>query len=91
MKIIEDIRDALLHAVEERSPRNPMDLLTALQDLWCEFPPGYLQTPVKSMPRRFPSLLRARGGPDTILRRCTSFFGFSVYLRSDFLLETSTF
>ncbi|GBO04080.1 hypothetical protein AVEN_90664-1 [Araneus ventricosus] len=65
MKIIEDIRDALLHAVEKRSPppRTPMDLSTALQDSWCEFPPGYLQTPVESMPRRFASLLRARGGP----------------------------
>ncbi|GBM82320.1 hypothetical protein AVEN_128750-1 [Araneus ventricosus] len=65
MNIIEDIRDALLHAVEKRSasPRTPMDLLTALQDLWCEFPPGYLQTPVESMARRFASLLRARGGP----------------------------
>ncbi|GBN39395.1 hypothetical protein AVEN_154332-1 [Araneus ventricosus] len=44
MNIIEDIRDALLHAVEKRSPppRTPMDLLTALQDSWCEFPPGYL-------------------------------------------------
>ncbi|GBM23116.1 hypothetical protein AVEN_150531-1 [Araneus ventricosus] len=51
MNIIEDIRDALLHAVEKRSPppRTPMDLLTALQDSWCEFPPGYLQTPVESM------------------------------------------
>ncbi|GBL78167.1 hypothetical protein AVEN_42746-1 [Araneus ventricosus] len=40
--IIEDIRDALLHAVEKRSPppRTPIDLLTALQDSWCEFPPG---------------------------------------------------
>ncbi|GBN00131.1 hypothetical protein AVEN_184306-1 [Araneus ventricosus] len=65
MNIIEDIRDALLHAVEKRSPppRTPMDLLTALQDSWCEFPPGYLQTPVESMPRRFESLLRAHGGP----------------------------
>ncbi|GBM27770.1 hypothetical protein AVEN_183073-1 [Araneus ventricosus] len=65
MNIIEDIRDALLHAVEKISPplRTPMDLLTALQDSWCEFPPGYLQTPVESMPRRFASLLRARGGP----------------------------
>ncbi|GBN69484.1 hypothetical protein AVEN_20800-1 [Araneus ventricosus] len=65
MNIIEDIRDALLHAVEKRSPplRTPMYLLTALQDSWCEFPPGYLQTPVESMPRRFASLLRARGGP----------------------------
>ncbi|GBN40018.1 hypothetical protein AVEN_250885-1 [Araneus ventricosus] len=55
MNIIEDIRDALLHAVEKRSPppRTPMDLLTALQDSWCEFPPGYLQTPVESIPRRF--------------------------------------
>ncbi|GBO10469.1 hypothetical protein AVEN_118058-1 [Araneus ventricosus] len=65
MNIIEDIRDALLHAVEKRSPppRTPMDLLTALQDSWCEFTSGYLQTPVESMPRRFVSLLRARGGP----------------------------
>ncbi|GBM78532.1 hypothetical protein AVEN_244615-1 [Araneus ventricosus] len=65
MNIIEDIRDALLHAVEKRSPPpcTPMDLLTALQDSWCEFPPGYLQTLVESMPRRFESLLHARGGP----------------------------
>ncbi|GBN13771.1 hypothetical protein AVEN_258097-1 [Araneus ventricosus] len=65
MNIIEDIRDALLHAVEKRSPRpsTPMDLLTALKDSWCEFPPGYLQTPVESMLLRFASLLRARGGP----------------------------
>ncbi|GBO06920.1 hypothetical protein AVEN_148842-1 [Araneus ventricosus] len=65
MNIIEDIREALLHVVEKRSPppRTPMDLLTALQDSWCEFPPGYLQTPVESMPHRFASLLRARGGP----------------------------
>ncbi|GBL78983.1 hypothetical protein AVEN_48944-1 [Araneus ventricosus] len=34
MNIIEDIRDALLHAVEKRSPppRTSMDLLNALQD-----------------------------------------------------------
>ncbi|GBM30309.1 hypothetical protein AVEN_204671-1 [Araneus ventricosus] len=78
MNIIEDIRDALLHAVEKRSPppRTPMDLLTAQQDSWCEFPPGYLQIPVESMPRRFTSLLPARGGPDTILRRSPSFFFF---------------
>ncbi|GBL99748.1 hypothetical protein AVEN_249775-1 [Araneus ventricosus] len=65
MNIIEDIRDALLHAVEKRSPppRTPMDLLTALQDSWCEFPPGYLQTPVESMLRRFASFLRAIGDP----------------------------
>ncbi|GBM95790.1 hypothetical protein AVEN_90597-1 [Araneus ventricosus] len=38
MNIIEDIRDALLHAVEKRSPTSctPMDLLTALQDSWYE-------------------------------------------------------
>ncbi|GBL98361.1 hypothetical protein AVEN_187706-1 [Araneus ventricosus] len=30
---------------------------------YSEFPPGYLPTPVESMPRRFASLLRARGGP----------------------------
>ncbi|GBM74461.1 hypothetical protein AVEN_69466-1 [Araneus ventricosus] len=65
MNIIEDIWDALLHAVEERSPspRTPMDLLTVLQDSWCDFPPRYLQTLVESMPRRFESLLRDRGGP----------------------------
>ncbi|GBL84885.1 hypothetical protein AVEN_200201-1 [Araneus ventricosus] len=65
MNIIEDIRDALLHVLEKRSlpPRTPMDFLTALQNSGCEFPPGYLQTPVESMPRRFASLLRARGGP----------------------------
>ncbi|GBO21836.1 hypothetical protein AVEN_213986-1 [Araneus ventricosus] len=84
MNIIEDIRDALLHAVEKRSqpPRTPMDLLTALQDSWCEFPPGYLQTPVESTPHRFASLLRLVG-PDMILRRCTSFFGSSVYIVKD--------
>ncbi|GBL60801.1 hypothetical protein AVEN_70676-1 [Araneus ventricosus] len=65
INIIGDIRDALLHAVEKRSPlpRTPMDLLTALQDSWCEFSRGYLQTPVESMTRRFASLLRVRGGP----------------------------
>ncbi|GBL80062.1 hypothetical protein AVEN_29075-1 [Araneus ventricosus] len=65
MNIIEDIWDALLHGVEKRSPppRTSMDLLTALQDSWCEFPPGYLQTLVESMPHRFASLLRAHGGP----------------------------
>ncbi|GBL90826.1 hypothetical protein AVEN_215558-1 [Araneus ventricosus] len=61
MNIIEDIWDALLHVVEKRSPppRTSMDLLTALQDSWCEFPPGpgYFQTLVESMPRRFASLL----------------------------------
>ncbi|GBO06826.1 hypothetical protein AVEN_107648-1 [Araneus ventricosus] len=39
MNIIEDIWDALLHAVEKRSPppRTPMDLLTALQESWVNF------------------------------------------------------
>ncbi|GBM09160.1 hypothetical protein AVEN_226681-1 [Araneus ventricosus] len=52
MNIIEDIRDVLLHAVEKRSPppRTPMDLLTALQDSWCEKPPGCLQTLVETIP-----------------------------------------
>ncbi|GBM41035.1 hypothetical protein AVEN_180942-1 [Araneus ventricosus] len=46
MNIIEDIWDALIHVVEKRSPppRTPMDLLTALQESWCEIPPGYLKT-----------------------------------------------
>ncbi|GBM07432.1 hypothetical protein AVEN_26500-1 [Araneus ventricosus] len=65
MNIIEDIRDALLHAVENRSrpPRTPMDLWTALQDSWCELPPRYLQTLVESMPHRVAALLCVRGGP----------------------------
>ncbi|GBN34371.1 hypothetical protein AVEN_101009-1 [Araneus ventricosus] len=65
MNIIEDIWDALLHVVEKRSPppRTSMYLLTALQDSWCEFPPGYLQILVESMPHRFASLLRAHGVP----------------------------
>ncbi|GBM74407.1 hypothetical protein AVEN_203867-1 [Araneus ventricosus] len=65
MNIIEDIRDALIHAVEKRypPPRTPMELLTALQGSWCEFLPGYLQTPVESMhvvPRHFCVLVEAR-------------------------------
>ncbi|GBN63411.1 hypothetical protein AVEN_252009-1 [Araneus ventricosus] len=65
MSIIKHIRDALLHAVEKISPPSctPMDLWIALQDSWCELPPGNLQTLVESRPRRFPALLRARGGP----------------------------
>ncbi|GBN52036.1 hypothetical protein AVEN_146248-1 [Araneus ventricosus] len=85
MNIIEDIRDALLHAVEKRSPppRTSMDLLTALQDSWCEFPPGYLQTPVESMPRRFASLLRARGARHDIKKVYQFFFWlFSVVFHS---------
>ncbi|GBM71352.1 hypothetical protein AVEN_4660-1 [Araneus ventricosus] len=61
----EDIRDALLHAVENKSPppRNPMDLWTVLKDEWCELPPRYLQTLVESMPHRVAALLCVRGGP----------------------------
>ncbi|GBN44482.1 hypothetical protein AVEN_200274-1 [Araneus ventricosus] len=65
INIIEDIWDVMLYAVEKRSPppRTPMDLLTALQDSWCQLPPALLQTLVESMPRRVAALLRARGGP----------------------------
>ncbi|GBO04244.1 hypothetical protein AVEN_212189-1 [Araneus ventricosus] len=65
MNITEDIRDALLHAVENRSPPplTPMDLWTALQDSWCELLPGYLQTLIESLSRRVVALLRAGGGP----------------------------
>ncbi|GBN83734.1 putative ubiquitin carboxyl-terminal hydrolase FAF-X [Araneus ventricosus] len=65
MNIIEDIRDALLHAVENRvpPPRTPMDLWTVLKDEWCELPPRYLQTLVEFMPHRVASLLCVRGGP----------------------------
>ncbi|GBM39305.1 Multiple inositol polyphosphate phosphatase 1 [Araneus ventricosus] len=61
MNIIEDIRDALLHAAENRSPppRTPMDLWTVLKDEWCELPPRYLQTLVESMPHRVAALLCA--------------------------------
>ncbi|GBO01816.1 hypothetical protein AVEN_148096-1, partial [Araneus ventricosus] len=54
MNIIEDIQDALLHAVENGSPppRTPMDLWTVLKDEWCELPPRYLQTLVEFMPHR---------------------------------------
>ncbi|GBL92487.1 hypothetical protein AVEN_174754-1 [Araneus ventricosus] len=55
-----------------------MDLLTALQDSWCEFPPRYLQTLVESMPRRFASLLRDRGGRHDIKKMYQFFWLFSV-------------
>ncbi|GBN87249.1 hypothetical protein AVEN_174599-1 [Araneus ventricosus] len=65
MNIIEPIWVALQCAVQKRSPPpgTPMDLRTALQDSWCEKPPGYLQTLVDTMPRRVASLLCARVGP----------------------------
>ncbi|GBN52123.1 hypothetical protein AVEN_235828-1 [Araneus ventricosus] len=64
MNINEDIWDALLHVVENRSPppRTSMDLLTTLQDSWCELSPGYLQTLVETMPLRVAGILLARGG-----------------------------
>ncbi|GBM68230.1 hypothetical protein AVEN_268714-1 [Araneus ventricosus] len=80
MNNIEDIWEAVLHAVEKRSQLSftPMDLLTALQDSCCGFPTGYLQTLVESIPRRFGSLLRALG-LNTILGRCTSFSDSTVH------------
>ncbi|GBM46096.1 Acetoacetyl-CoA synthetase [Araneus ventricosus] len=44
MNIIEPIWVALQCAVQKRSPPpgTPMDLRTALQDSWCEKPPGYI-------------------------------------------------
>ncbi|GBM88368.1 hypothetical protein AVEN_54356-1 [Araneus ventricosus] len=65
MNIIEPIWVALQCAVQKRSPPHgtPMDLRTALQDSWCEIPPGYLQTLIDTMPRRVASLLCARVGP----------------------------
>ncbi|GBL79447.1 hypothetical protein AVEN_92615-1 [Araneus ventricosus] len=65
MNIIEPIWVALKCAVQKRSllPGTPMDLRTALQDSWCEKPPGYLQTLVDTMPRRVASLLCACVGP----------------------------
>ncbi|GBN23184.1 hypothetical protein AVEN_24768-1 [Araneus ventricosus] len=81
MNISEDIRDALLHAVEKRSPppRTPMDLLTALQDSWCEFPSDTSRVNATS----FGATSACSWGPDRILRMCNSFFFFlwlfSVY------------
>ncbi|GBM28063.1 hypothetical protein AVEN_27450-1 [Araneus ventricosus] len=62
MNIIEPTWVALHCAVQKRSPPpgTLMDLRTALQDSWCEKPPGYLQTLVDFMPRRIAALLCAR-------------------------------
>ncbi|GBN25104.1 hypothetical protein AVEN_60744-1 [Araneus ventricosus] len=82
MNIIEDIRDALLYAVENRSPppRTPMDLWTVLKDEWCELPPGYLQTSSESMPHRVAALLCVRGDPTHNIRQMYQFFWiFSVF------------
>ncbi|GBN29822.1 hypothetical protein AVEN_129083-1 [Araneus ventricosus] len=52
--IIEPIWVAFQCAVQKRSPppRTPIDMRTALQDSWCEKPPGYLQTLYDTIPRR---------------------------------------
>ncbi|GBM40856.1 hypothetical protein AVEN_6919-1 [Araneus ventricosus] len=78
--IIEDIRDALLHAVEKRSPppRTPMDFLTVLQDSWCEKPVGCLQTSVETMARRVAHFCVLVGALQDI-RQVYQFFGSSVY------------
>ncbi|GBM80616.1 hypothetical protein AVEN_178714-1 [Araneus ventricosus] len=82
MNIIEDTRDALLHAVENRSrpPRTPMDLWTFLQESWCELPPGYLQTLIESMSCRVAALLRACGGLHDISQVYQFFWLLSVLL-----------
>ncbi|GBO03734.1 hypothetical protein AVEN_260224-1 [Araneus ventricosus] len=83
MNITEDIRDCLLYAVENRSPppRTPIDLLTALQNSWCEFPPGYLQTqpsPCHVVLRHFCVLVGARHN----IKKVYQFFWlFSVLTR----------
>ncbi|GFV74059.1 DDE_3 domain-containing protein [Trichonephila clavipes] len=64
---------------EISTPLTPTDLRTALQDSWCQSPPALLQTLVDSMPLRVATLPRARWGSYTVLGRCTSFFGSSVY------------
>ncbi|GBM35915.1 hypothetical protein AVEN_124171-1 [Araneus ventricosus] len=65
MNIIEDIRDALLHAVENISPppRTPVDLWTVLKDEWCELPPRYLQTLVESIPHHVAAIMCVWEGP----------------------------
>nr|GBM32248.1 hypothetical protein AVEN_240403-1 [Araneus ventricosus] len=92
MNIIKDIRDALLYAVENRSPppRTPMDLWTVLKDEWCELPPRYFQTLVESMPHRVAALLLGAvhdgfppsaylGGPGA--SRCSSEGGYIMSLK----------
>ncbi|GBM01406.1 hypothetical protein AVEN_236225-1 [Araneus ventricosus] len=83
MNIIEDIRDALMNAVENRSPpsRTPMDLWSVLKDEWCELPPRYLQTLVEFMPHRVAALLCVRGGPTRYLAGVTVFLALQcIYI-----------
>ncbi|GFX59534.1 transposable element tcb2 transposase [Trichonephila clavipes] len=65
MNIMEHISNALQRAVQKRSPPplTPTDLLTALQDSWCQLPPALLQTLIEFMPCRVAVFLRARWGP----------------------------
>ncbi|GFY08734.1 transposable element tcb2 transposase [Trichonephila clavipes] len=65
MNIVEQIWDALQRAVQKRSPPplTPIDLWTALQDVWCQLPPEQLRTIIEYMPRHVATLLRARGCP----------------------------
>ncbi|GBN99411.1 hypothetical protein AVEN_64308-1 [Araneus ventricosus] len=85
MNIIEDIWDALLHAIENRSPppRTPMDLWTVLKDEWCELPPRYPQTLVESMPHRVAALLCVRGDLHDIRHVHQFFWLFSVFFNLD--------
>ncbi|GBO26381.1 hypothetical protein AVEN_87941-1 [Araneus ventricosus] len=85
MNITEDIWDALLHVVEKRSPppRTSMDLLIALQDSWCEFPPGYLQTLVESMAHRFESLLSGHGSRHDLKKVHQFFWLFHVLISGE--------
>lgn len=54
MSVIEDIWEGLQCDIQMRYQLrlNPMDLGTALQDLWCGLPVGYLQTLAEFMLRR---------------------------------------
>ncbi|GBM45221.1 hypothetical protein AVEN_63832-1 [Araneus ventricosus] len=90
MNIIEDIRDALLHAFENRSPPpfTPMDLRTVLKNEWCELPPRYLQPLVESMPHRVAALLCVLGALHDIRQVYQFFLLFSVFDCTRGLLDT---
>ncbi|GBO19308.1 hypothetical protein AVEN_205706-1 [Araneus ventricosus] len=79
MNMIEDIRDALLHAVEKRSPppRTPMDLLTSLRIHGVET--SRMPTDIsRDHATSCCSTSACSWGSYTILDRCTSFSGSSV-------------
>ncbi|GBN16644.1 hypothetical protein AVEN_49904-1 [Araneus ventricosus] len=92
MNIIEDIRDALLHAIENRSPppSTPMNLWTVLKDEWCELLPRYLQTLVESMPHCVAALLCMRGALHYIRQVYQFFWLFSVQYHT-FLITRNLF